>query len=146
MRMTSARKSLLAIAVALMAAVGAAPAVELSIDPAYPVQGKEAHITVSHDGQPVVGDTVRVTYRPNSEVLREAEVGMTDASGRLIWVPEDAGLAQLSVTTAEGSASRAVSIRFSSPPALGLVILLIAGLILFGGNIRFVLRTLKARG
>lgn len=139
------RRILLPILTALTLAPAAAIAVELSVDPVYPVRGKDALIAVIHEGQPVSGATVRVTYRPNSEVLREAEVGVTDASGHLTWSPDDAGMAELAVETPEGSASRSVSVRFPGPPIQGILVLLMAGLILFGGNIRLVSRTLKAR-
>jgi hypothetical protein len=139
------RNILLSILAMLLLAPAAAFAVELSVDPVYPAKGKDALITVIHEGQPISGAEVRVTYRPNSEVLREAEVGVTDASGRLTWSPDDAGMAELAVEAPEGSATRSVSVRFPGPPIQGIVVLLLAGLVLFGGNIRFVSRTLKAR-
>jgi hypothetical protein len=93
----------------------------------------------------VAGAAVAATYRPNSEVLREAEVGVTDASGSLIWVPEDAGMAELRAEAPQGAATQAISVRFQGVQIQGLIVLVIAGLILFGGNIIFVSRTLRAR-
>lgn len=134
----------LAAAVFLFLAAPCA-ALDLSIEPEFPVEGEEARLVVSDGGEAVPGATVRVTYRPNSEVSREAEIGVTDADGALTWRPEDAGMAQLGVAKGDESGGRAVSVRFASPPSRGIVIFILAGLILFGGNIRFISRMLKAK-
>jgi hypothetical protein len=70
---------------------------------------------------------------------------VVDVSGLLTWSSDDAGMAELAFETPEGSTSRSVSVRFPGPPIQGIIVLLLAGLLLFGGNIRFVSRTLKAR-
>jgi hypothetical protein len=135
-------------ALAVLLLLGAVPsaALDLSVEPEFPVQGEEARLVVTDGEEPAAGAVVRATYRPNSEVSTEEEIGVTDARGVLVWRPADAGMVQLDARKGDDSAGRAVSIRFPSPPSQGLVVLLIAGLILFGGNIRFVSRTLKARG
>lgn len=102
--------------------------------------GAEAHaqLQLSND-TPAVGDEVTITvtepvsewkatYRPNSGV-EEVAIELTAPSTTYTWTPDRAGLVQLSA----GSASRNVSVRFSSFPVLGLFIMLIAAAVLFGG-------------
>ncbi len=70
-----------------------------------------------------------VTYRPNSGVVEKTPITLAEASTTFSWTPDRAGIATLSA----GSASKNVSIRFSSFPLLGLMIMLGAASILFGG-------------
>ena len=114
---------------------------ELCLDQAFPRQGEPCLIRVTDGEEPVRSARLRVTYRPNSEVETVQRLGATNAEGELVWIPEDAGIATLEAGLAsvgsEGeptSLNLTVSVRFQSSPALGIVILLTAGMILFGGN------------
>jgi hypothetical protein len=137
-------RGLLIIAAAgICLAVLPAAALELAVDPEVPVEGEPSQITVTFDGAPVAGAAVTVLYRPNSEVSVENELGRTDSYGRISWQPQDAGLVTISAAAAEETIARDVSVRYAGVPWRGLAVLLLAGFILFGGNARFIARTLK---
>lgn len=117
----------------------------LCVDQKYPTQGKPCGIRVTKDDLPVERASVRVTYRPNSEVMDTQVIGKTDADGRIRWVPQEAGIATLQAEEAGvaamhsgpgglGRVELTVSIRFRTAPWLGVAILILAALILFGGN------------
>lgn len=114
---------------------GGSGPVSICAEQSFPNQGHPCRLTVLDDGLPVEGAEIRVTYRPNSQVATSRLVGRTDAGGQVSWVPEDAGMATL---RAEGQGidpvDLTVSIRFQSPPWLGIAILILAAMILFGGN------------
>jgi len=130
----------------LLLLAGTGGALDLEVEPAFPVRGAEARITVAHEGSPVPGAEVRALYRPNSEVSADQEIGRTDASGAVAWVPDDAGIVEIHVESDAGAAFRPVSVRFSGPPVPGLLVLILAGVILFGGNLFFVVYgVLRAR-
>ena len=82
-------------------------------------------------------------YRPESEVP-ESEALTPDAEGRVSWKPKTAGLVQLLATLDDKSTVKAlVSVRFASTFSIGLVVMVLAALILFGGaffSIRALLR------
>ncbi len=114
---------------------------ELCLDQAFPKEGEPCLIRVTDREHPVRGARLRVTYRPNSEVETIERLGATNAEGELVWIPDDAGIATLEAGLAsvgsqgeQTSLNLTVSVRFRSSPALGIVILLLAGMILFGGN------------
>ena len=77
---------------------------------------------------PAGTDTVRVTYRPNSAIGQVEALPVTAATVR--WTPREAGVVALA---GAGGAAQNVSVRFEETPALGLLMLTLAGLILFGG-------------
>jgi hypothetical protein len=76
-------------------------------------------------------DTLTVTYRPNSSITSR-EILPTNGLQTVEWVPQKAGVAALSTPT--GGAQN-VSVRFQQAPVSGIIVLLLAGLILFGGII-----------
>ncbi|MBU1701321.1 MAG: hypothetical protein KJ970_08430 [Candidatus Eisenbacteria bacterium] len=120
-------------------------ALELAVNPEVPAEGEPASITVTWNEAPVAGATVKALYRPNSEVSVENELGTTDSFGRIAWQPRDAGLVSLTAAGAGETVHRDVSVRFSGVPWRGLMVLLLAGLILFGGNAMFIIKTLQAK-
>ena len=110
-----------------------------------------AQMQLSSD-TPAVGDQVTITvaepvsewkatYRPNSGVVEEVSSKLDGPSTTFTWTPDRAGIVQLSA----GSATRNVSVRFSSFPVLGMIIMLIAAGVLFGGA-AFAFRMLFRRG
>lgn len=73
--------------------------------------------------------TVVVTYRPNSAIplVDTVHVGGFES---IRWTPERAGVVRVAVP---GGPSRNLSVRFAALPVAGIVVLILAGLILFGG-------------
>ena len=100
--------------------------------------GADAQITTSPDvivrGQPVAvtfaqpTDSLLVTYRPNSGIAFEEVVPASGATAT--WTPSRAGVVALATP---GGASQNVSVRFDRTPLSGLIILILAGIVLFGG-------------
>ena len=98
----------------------------------------DAQITTSPDvlvrGEPVAvtfaepTDSLLVTYRPNSGIAFEEVVPASGTSAT--WTPSRAGVVALATPA---GASQNVSVRFDRMPASGLTILVLAGLVLFGG-------------
>jgi hypothetical protein len=150
--MESARESgrrvllLFLTAVLPMTVVGAAAAdgagrcagsgsLELCTDVTFPGEGRPCVLTLRDSEGAVSGARITVTFRPNSEVATTNELGATDAAGRFTWTPDEAGIATL---TAEAESydpvDLTVSVKFQRPSALGIAILIVAGMLLFGGN------------
>lgn len=111
---------------------------DFATDPAHPVQGQSTRIVLTNpDGAPLPGVQVVARYRPGSRVEVADTLGRTDASGTLDWSPLDAGLVTLQ-TAGDGapSISQNLSVRYRGVPVPGLVIMILAGVILYGGVIR----------
>ena len=101
----------------------------------HPVEGEAVEVFLQDgSGVGVPGADVSVTYRPGSSVEKTEVVGTTNDSGRIMWTPSTAGIASINMSWGEESASINVSVRFSSAPWLGLVIMILAGLLLVGGS------------
>ena len=77
---------------------------------------------------PEAADTLMVTYRPSSAIAHTVALP-TGGARSVSWTPEEAGVVELSAV----GTSQNVSVRFRSVPPGGLLILLLAGTILFGG-------------
>jgi hypothetical protein len=88
---------------------------------------------------PAGADTLLVTYRPNSAIATTDAIPAT--GGQVAWTPADAGVVALAVP---GGARETVSVRFQDTPAAGMLVLVLAGTILFGGAI-FAFRKLFER-
>lgn len=137
-----ARRSLVAAALLVLAvfpALAQAPAEDgppeiLPASP-YPLRGEPTELTVAAaDGRPLPGVSVRALYRPNSETAHTEELGTTGDDGRLAWTPADAGVVTLATHGDAGAVAQArVSVRYGSFPLLGLLVMLAAALLLFGG-------------
>lgn len=77
------------------------------------------------------------TYRPGSQVSRTEELGTTNGAGQLVWTPTDAGIVTLAATAQDGTTlSSNLSVYFSGVPGMGLLIMIGAGALLYGGVIR----------
>ena len=96
--------------------------IELSI--AEPIVGQEVTITLAEPA-----DALTVTYRPNSGVVKEVTLKAGSPSKAFAWTPDRPGIVKLSA----GSASKNLSVRFGGFPWSGLLIMLFAAGILFGG-------------
>ncbi|MCG8417373.1 MAG: hypothetical protein MJE77_05450 [Proteobacteria bacterium] len=129
------RRVLAVVAAILPMSLLATPAgaqIEISIE--HPIVGQEVTLTLSKPA-----DQVTVTYRPNSAVKEEVTIKPKTAgpAGTFTWTPDRAGIASLKA----GSATKNLSVRFHSFPWAGLLIMLFAGAVLFGGA-GFALRSL----
>lgn len=91
-----------------------------------PVAGEPVTITLAQAESQVV-----VAYRPNSSVVRRDTLRADSPSTEFSWTPEKAGVVALSTA----SASKNVSVRFQGFSYSGLIVMLLAGGILFGGVI-----------
>lgn len=98
----------------------------ITITPEIAVVGQE---TMLRFGAPV--DTLFVTYRPNS-VVAQRDTIRVGGFNSVRWTPKRAGVVRLALP---GGANQNVSVRFTEAPLSGLLILIGAGLILFGGAI-----------
>lgn len=117
----------------------------------YPVQNQATWILVQSDtGRPVAGAVVSATYRPGSSVSRLTEIGATDGTGRIEWIPVDAGIVSITAVHPDSltpiQASTNISVKFSSPPISGIIIMLVAGILLLGGSIVRFTRYLRGGG
>lgn len=78
---------------------------------------------------PQAVQALEVTYRPNSSIATTET--LTPAGGLTVeWTPTQAGVVRLSSAAAGG---QNVSVRFQETPTSGLLVLILAGTILFGG-------------
>lgn len=89
----------------------------------FPTVGKRTVITLG-----IPADKITFIYQPDAPVARKVTL---ETNGRLEvdWTPEKAGV----VTIKAGKASKDVSVRFDGTPIGGLIMMLLAGLVLFGG-------------
>lgn len=78
---------------------------------------------------------LQVTYRPNSETEKREKPRSFEEGGRLMWTPTEPGLATLTVMNKGGEslASLEIGVCFSETPAWGIIVMVLAGLLLFGG-------------
>ena len=89
---------------------------------------------------------IEALYRPGSETAEVDSLGAFAADGTFLWTPRTPGLSTLTVFTASDSsvATRNIAVRFDSIPALGIVIFLGAGILLFGGTTTMLRRSLES--
>jgi len=96
----------------------------INVSPDILFKDQKATINLSE-----ASDTVTITYRPNSQVERVIQLTSPTAVKSFEWLPENAGVVAIN-TPAE---STTVSVRFSGVSGSGIFIMLLAGLLLFGG-------------
>ncbi|MDT7856705.1 hypothetical protein RQM47_08645 [Rubrivirga sp. S365] len=111
--------------VALGASLAAPPALAqsvVSVEPEAPTVGEPVYVTFS---EPV--DSVTVVYRPGA--ISAVSETFTPGSAAFEFTPDRAGV----VSVAAGKASQNLSVRFRSAPLAGLLVMVLAGLVLFGG-------------
>jgi len=128
------RTSLLVLIVLLSTWLSPAAAAELLVGDENPTRGQTTTITLQGAEDPTQW-SLTFTYRPNSKTSRTTVAQPFQANGALNWKPDDSGIVQIAVQgPGEGDKiAKIIAVRFPSPPASGIVILLIAGAILFGG-------------
>lgn len=132
-------------AVSLLALAAPCTAVELSFEDDFPIVGRTETVTA----QGATNDVdlrLWVVYSPNSETSTEEEIGVVPTTGMVAWTPSRSGIATVSVRGDDGAvvASENVAILFAKTPTAGVMVMIFAGLLLFGGagfSLRSVLRS-----
>jgi hypothetical protein len=134
--------ALLALPAAAQDPAGAAAGPAIVADDERPLRGQVVRLTVTEDGRPAAGARVTAVYRPNSQTQHEAELAPVDSSGTVLWTPEYTGPVTLEVRPAgtpsgdgepPAAAALTVAVRYGGLPASGLFIMVLAGVLLFGG-------------
>lgn len=124
-----------AILAAMVLAAFGAHAQGVLVEPDYPLQGAPSTIRVFGDEGPAGDVTVEVTYRPNSEASFSETLGPTDADGTLAWQPSAFGLVVLRATLPQGTVETRVAVREGRFPTSGILTMVGAAILLFGGVI-----------
>ena len=130
-----------ALAAALLAAPASAPAAQapapdiVSITPEQPRRGEPVTVTFS-----APADSVVVTYRPGA-VTATSET-FTPGAAAFEFLPKRAGVVSVAAAGGDG---QSLSVRFRGAPLSGVIVMVLAGLILFGGA-GLALRALLADG
>ncbi len=121
-------------AIALVVMGAPCSAIELAFEDDFPIVGRTETVTVEGAG---TGVDLRlwVIYSPNSETSTEEEIGVVPATGEVEWTPSRSGIATVSVRGDEGAVvtSENVAIIFAETPMAGVMVMIFAGLLLFGG-------------
>ncbi len=112
-----------------MIALAAIPNAQAQFIDATVVPGGEVLTIPAPEG---ASDTLDVLYRPGATALVSEEVVIRDAGApSWSWQPQRAGVVRLT----SGTLTQNVSVRYQSFPVGGMMVMLIAGLILFGGMV-----------
>ena len=118
-----------------------AAAAGITLAESQPQEGTPVEVVVTNSaGEPAANVKVTALFRPGSDVTSQGTAGTTNASGRLQWTPSEAGLVTLSAEVpgpdgASESLSNTLPISYAKVPGLGLLVMVVAGLILYGGVI-----------
>ncbi len=94
--------------------------------------GSGASETVRQPGD-AGGWTVVVEYFPNSKVMRDDTVGVTDARGVVTWTPVFAGIVFVKAVRGNEVITKNLSVRYPAVPAGAVLVFFVAGTILLGG-------------
>lgn len=122
-------------------------AVKLSLSEPFPTAWKTVTVSLedlAEDEDPTTF-WLKATFRPNSSTEGINNIAAFSKDGTLDWRPTGNGIVKLSAEgpVAKGSkemvsrASIHCAVRFEKAPALGLAVMIFAGLILFGGTLFF---------
>jgi hypothetical protein len=130
------------VAILMAAAPETAPVTLVLDESQHIVEGHAFELNLQREGSPVARVEVKANYRQNAlESLQQTRtVGITDASGRVVWTPTQAGV----VTLEWEGGTKNVAVRYDGAPGLGIVVMILAGILLLGGTICFFLQ--MARG
>ncbi|MEM8559486.1 MAG: hypothetical protein AAGG50_16835 [Bacteroidota bacterium] len=90
--------------------------------PTQPIQGHPVRVTLDEPAE-----SVQVVWRPNSAI--PDTVALSPSGLSFVWTPTRAGVATIVTPTS----AQNVSVRYSTYPGLGILVLIVAATILFGG-------------
>lgn len=124
-------------AILLVSLVGISPAIaQISFEPIpspaeeeapeSPIVNRPVQVTL-----PSPADTVNIIWRPNSAVPETVTMHVDGVSFE--WTPSKAGVARIEAVSDGVVTAQNVSVRYDQYPASGIMILIVAGIILFGG-------------
>ena len=105
---------------------------QIELSPDEPVEGELVTVTLDKPARELI-----ITYRPNSSVIRRDTLRADAPATAFTWTPEQAGV----VALAAGDATRNVSVRFRGWSWGGILVMIFAAGILFGGA-TFAFRTM----
>lgn len=139
------RKLLLAT-LFLALTVAAAPAAgdeKITLDDKFATVGAAEAVQLTGSTDPTAL-RLRVTYRPNSATSDETVLGAFDADGRITWTPAAPGLTVLEAVRPDGKDENGdakfkavtklrVATCYAETPVSGLLVMILAGILLFGG-------------
>ena len=116
---------------------------EITLSTSPPVEDEALTLILVAEDAPAC--RLKVIYRPNSETAKEEEVGAFRGDGTIQWTPSAPGIASLQAVGPDNEVlvSENVAIRFSGIPAYGVLVMVLAGILLFGGagvSLRLALR------
>lgn len=109
---------------------------QIEISPESPIEGDVTSLRF-----PAPIDTLEITYRPES-VTSTSETLVLDGATSAEWTPTRAGVVQLAFGDQQ---TQNVSVRYRETSGLGLFVMIVAGMILFGG-IGFAFRSMLSNG
>lgn len=141
--MTRAILPTLILIFALVQTVGAAA---LQVEQRYPVVGEGLQIRlIDHEAPTTL--TLTAIYRPNSATEVKHPVGVFGQDGALVWKPNNPGITTLLVQGPDKKkvASKNVAVCYPSTPASGMVVMFLAGFLLFGGALYSLRNALKEK-
>jgi hypothetical protein len=128
-----------------LALVGASARADekLTLESKFPTVGKAEAVTLTGADDPAAL-RLRVVYRPNSETSVKKTLGAFDAEGRISWTPKAPGLTVLEAIRPDGKDKSGkdkfksvtklkVATCYARTPVRGLVVMILAGILLFGG-------------
>jgi len=103
--------------------------------PDFPTRGEPTKILIHpKEGEDCQQAQLFVTRRPNSKTEKVKNLGTPSATCTIDWIPEDVGITKLAIKVGnEKVVEKNVSVRFEKNPASGSIILIVAGIILYGG-------------
>lgn len=102
------------------------------IDVSNPAPEVGEKLTLTFDAEV---DTLTVVYRPNAAVAETEVIPITPAANTVAWTPKNAGVVALSYSNEGNTVSKNISVRFEGVSYPGIIVMILAGLILFGGAI-----------
>ncbi len=121
----------------LLVALVAIPSARAQFIDGTVVPGGETLMIIAPPG---ASDTLDVLYRPGATALVSEELVIRDAGATSwSWQPQRAGVVRLS----SGGMTQNVSVQYQAFPIGGMIVMLLAGLILFGGIV-VAMRTLMS--
>jgi len=118
---------------------------EIQILKEYPTVDETIEVKITNSENLPEGAEILVVYRPGSETEKNTYLGPVSLDGKFIWTPENPGIATIKAgvrippvnqddkETFEAAVSKNVAICFAGLPGIGIGVMILAGILLFGG-------------